>query len=265
MNKHRDYKVDLHIHTIGNAHAYSTVEENINRALAKNMSLIALTPHGPAMADSVHWYSIRNITVLPEEIEGMRVLRGVEANIMNEEGEIDINPILYSMLDVIMAGFHPVETYGEHKDIAKNTKAAIRMMERGYVDIMVHPGNPQYPIDLEELAAAAKKYNVALEFNDSSLCHSRAGSAPICDKLMSICAANGNTIIVGSDSHVSYSIGEFAHVYEMLDKYNYDESLILNTSREKIETFLANRKKTRNPKFEQKHAWKNEWVELKNI
>jgi hypothetical protein len=44
----------------------------------------------------------------------------------------------------------------------------IATMANGYAHIISHPGNPKYPVDIPAIAAAAAKYNVALEINNSS-------------------------------------------------------------------------------------------------
>ena len=52
------YLIDLHIHTNTSPHAYSTLEENVNRAKQKGMKIIAITNHGPALPLSlIHIYA----------------------------------------------------------------------------------------------------------------------------------------------------------------------------------------------------------------
>ncbi|MEG0137297.1 MAG: PHP domain-containing protein, partial [Cetobacterium sp.] len=98
MNK--NYKIDLHIHTNVNPHAFSTLEENIRAASRKGMKVIAITNHGPALPDSPHWWHLANIAILPEVIEGVRVLKGVEANILDENAKLDINQNVYPIFPV---------------------------------------------------------------------------------------------------------------------------------------------------------------------
>ena len=89
------YLIDLHIHTNTSPHAYSTLEENVNRAKQKGMKVIAITNHGPALPDSPHWWSLVNMRVIPEYMEGVRVLKGVETNVIDEYGNFDINQRVY--------------------------------------------------------------------------------------------------------------------------------------------------------------------------
>lgn len=236
------FKIDLHMHTNSTPHAYSTLEECIHRAISKKMEVIAITNHGPALPDSPHWWSLKNMVVIPEKVENLVILKGVEANILNEEGKIDINNDIYQVLDIILAGFHTVEEYGDAKDAMKNTNALINLMKNQQVDIITHPGNPGFPIDYEKIVENAKKYNVALELNNSSLYLSRKGSAPNCEKILSLCKDNGNIISLGSDAHISYNIGNFQYIEELLKKYDFPKSKIINTNKDILSDFLVQRK-----------------------
>ena len=236
------FKIDLHIHTNSTPHAYSTLEECVSRAISKEMEVIAITNHGPALPDSPHWWSIKNMKVIPSKIENLVILKGVEANILDEDGGIDINDSCYQVLDIVLAGFHRLKEYGETNDIDKNTRALINVMKNQRVDIITHPGNPVFPVDYEKVVENAKKYNIALEINNSSLYLSREGSAPNCEKILSLCKDNGNIIALGSDAHISYEIGNFCYVIELLKKYNFPLERIINGNKEILDAYLLQRK-----------------------
>ncbi|MGF6907876.1 phosphatase [Fusobacterium sp. PH5-44] len=237
-----DFKIDLHMHTNSTPHAYSTFEECIDRALKKKMKVIAITNHGPALPDSPHWWTLRNMVVFPKKVEELVILKGVEANILDENGKLDINNDIYKIMDIVLAGFHPINEYGETNDINKNTISLINLMKNQQVDIITHPGNPGFPIDYEKIVENAKKYKVALELNNSSFYTSRKGSAPNCEKILSLCKDNGNTISLGSDAHISYDIGNFKYAIELLEKYDFPTEKIINTNIELLTAFLAERK-----------------------
>lgn len=239
------YPIDLHIHTNANPHAYSTLEENINRALQKGMKVIAITNHGPALQDSPHWWSLVNMRVIPEYVDGMRILRGVETNILDTEGNFDINQRVYDTMDIILCGLHSVEKYGDTKDKEKNTKAVINIMRKQKIDIMVHLGNPEFPLDYESVVKEAKALNIAVEINNSSLRNSRKGSKPNCEKILALCKEYKCMISLGTDSHISYDIGEFAEAQELLNNINFPKEYIINSSVERLENFLELRKNLR--------------------
>ncbi|MGL4392999.1 MAG: phosphatase [Fusobacteriaceae bacterium] len=241
------YKIDLHIHTNANPHAYSTFEENVAAALRKKMDVIAITNHGPALEDSPHWWSLANVCILPEYFENMRVLKGVEANIINEHGELDINPKIYNMMDIVLAGFHGMECYGDSSSIEKNTGAILKLIKSQYPDILAHLGNPMFPIDYEKIAKEAAEKNIAIELNNSSFINSRKGSEPNCLKLAELVKKHGGYLVLNSDSHFSGHIGEFGAVEKIIEQINFPQEKLLNTSVEILNKFL-NLRKSLSPK-----------------
>lgn len=239
------YPIDLHIHTNVNPHAYSTLEENIRSAQEKGMRVIAITNHGPALQDSPHWWSLVNMRVIPEYVGDLRVLKGVETNIIDENGNFDINQRIYDVMDIILCGLHTVEAYGDPSDIIKNTRAVINMIRSQKIDIMVHLGNPQFPLEYELVVQEAVKAGVAIEINNSSLKNSRKGSRPNCKKILELCKKYEVMVSLGTDSHISYDIGEFKEAQLLIEEVGYPVESIINYSMENLDKFLENRRKKR--------------------
>lgn len=239
------YPIDLHIHTNVNPHAYSTLEENIRSAQEKGMRVIAITNHGPALQDSPHWWSLVNMRVIPEYVGNLRVLKGVETNIIDENGNFDINQRIYDVMDIILCGLHTVEAYGDPSDIIKNTRAVINMIRSQKIDIMVHLGNPQFPLEYELVVQEAVKAGVAIEINNSSLKNSRKGSRPNCKKILELCKKYEVMVSLGTDSHISYDIGEFKEAQLLIEEVGYPVESIINYSMENLDKFLENRRKRR--------------------
>lgn len=235
------YPIDLHIHSNANPHAYSTVEENINSARAKGMEVIAITNHGPALQDSPHWWSLVNMRVLPEYVGELRVLKGVETNIIDTNGNFDINQRIYDVMDIILCGLHTIEEYGEPGDVVKNTKAVVNMIKSQKIDIMVHLGNPQFPLEYERVVKEAKEAGVAIEINNSSLKGSRKGSQGNCKKILELCKEYDVLVALGTDSHISYDIGEFTEAHSMIDEVGYPVEKIINFSQKNLDKFLKMR------------------------
>ena len=75
------YPVDLHMHTVASTHAYSTLHDYIAEAQQKGIKLFAITDHGPDMADAPHYWHFMNMHVWPRTVNGVGILRGIEANI----------------------------------------------------------------------------------------------------------------------------------------------------------------------------------------
>lgn len=241
------YVVDTHSHTIASSHAYSTLQEYVAEAKRKGIVLFATTDHGPDMADAPHPWHFVNLRVVPRVIDGVGILRGMEANIKNEFGEIDCDPRMYAELDIILAGFH--EPVFPPKDRETNTRAMVNVMKEGLAHIITHPGNPRYPIDVETVAEAAAKYNVALEINNSSFLHSRSGSDPNCRHLAQAVKSAGGWISIGSDAHIAYSLGDFHKSIEVLESIDFPTERILNKSPKTLLEFLESRGKPHIPEL----------------
>ncbi|MGL5355754.1 MAG: phosphatase [Cetobacterium sp.] len=247
----KDFKIDLHIHTNVNPHAFSTLEENISAASKKGMEIIAITNHGPALQDTPHWWHLVNIAVLPDVIDGVRVIKGVEANILNEYGKLDINQRVYDHVELILAGFHVVDEYGDIDNIEKNTLAILNLIKKQKADIIVHLGNPIFPVDYEQIVKVAKENSVALEVNNTSLgTITRVGSRVNCKSMLEFAKKEQCYISLGTDSHYSGHIGEFQRVIQLLEEVDYPQDLIINNSKETFEKFLKLRQELRTKKVD---------------
>lgn len=243
-----NYKVDTHSHTIASTHAYSTLQEYVTVAKQKGIVLFATTDHGPDMADAPHPWHFINLKVVPRVVDGVAILRGMEANIKDEFGEIDCSERILEELDIILAGFH--EPVFPPKDRETNTRAMINAMKNGIVHIITHPGNPKFPIDVEAVAEAAFKYNVALEINNSSFLHSRVGSDVNCRAVAQAVKDAGGFVSIGSDAHIAYNLGCFDKSLEILKDVDFPEERVLNRSPATLLSFLESRGMQTIPEFE---------------
>ncbi len=236
---------DLHIHTVASGHAYSTVLENAKAAADRGLALIGITDHGPNMPGGPHEYHFANLVALPEVLYGVRVLRGIEANIIDQNGSLDLPDERLSKLDVVMAGFHSESfTAGT---VEENTAMLINTIKNPWVDVIVHPGNPALQIDAEAVVKAAVEYDVALEVNNSSLVRSRKGSRPYCGRIIQLAKQYGAKMIVGTDSHFALHIGDFSEALQLLAENDVAPDAMLNSSVEKLLAHLNRRTNRLNP------------------
>ena len=234
--------LDMHNHTIASGHAYSTVQEIALEAHKKGLKYVGITDHGPSMPGGPHIFHIGNLKVIPEKIYGVQILKCVEANILNQEGELDVSEKLLKNLDIVIAGLHDacIEPY----DLEGNTKALLNAMENKYVDIISHSGNPVFPIDKEKFVLGAKKTKTLVEINNSSLLKSRKGSEENCYEIAMLCKKHRVPIIVNSDSHISFDVGRFDEAIELLQDVEMPEDLIMNTSIDRFVNYLKDKGKT---------------------
>lgn len=231
------FVLDTHTHTIVSGHAYSTIQEIVHEAVKKGLELVAITDHAPAMPGAGHIFYFNNISVVPDYIEGVRVLKGIEANIINYEGGIDVDDYSLSQLDIVIASLHPPCI--QFGDIEQNTNAIIGAMQNPYVNIIGHPDDGRFPLDYDRVVQAAKEHKVLLEVNNSSMNPKgfRKGRENIICMLEK-CKQLHVPIVVGSDAHISYDVGNFNYAIPLLTSIEFPEELIMNTTIQKLKSFL---------------------------
>ena len=227
-------KIDLHTHSIASIHAFSTIKEMADEAAKNGVEVLGITDHGPACkgdSPSVDYFlSGRD---LPKKINGVRILFGVEANILDENGKIDLDKRVLERLDFVIAGLHRI---AEYKDLGidKNTDGIINAMKNPYVKIISHPYDTRNgcAIDIKKIAQAACDQNKLLEINSSYFYLEKTQAKKIharMKKMIKIFKKNGKKILVTSDAHSAYNIGRDK---ELREKFGYlgltDDDLLNN-------------------------------------
>jgi len=235
-------RIDTHTHSVASGHAYSTIDELARAAKKRGLYGFVLTDHGPGLPGGTHAYHFGNLRVIPDLIHGVRFYRGVEANIMSLQGDIDLAPYLLARLDFVMAGFH--EICFEPSDRAANTKAMIATLANPLVDAISHPGNPSFPIDLRAVAEAAAAHGKALEINNSSF-RIRKGSDSNCKSIAAYCVEFGTRIVCGSDAHYAPDVGRFDSARTLLKEVGVPRELVVNADESSFQIFVAERRKVR--------------------
>jgi len=221
---------DLHTHSIASGHAYSTIRENIQQAAMIGLRYYGISDHTPGMRDTTVMGYFHNLRVLKSPIEKVEILKGAEANIVSRRGTIDLPAEIASRLDYVIASLHDIVI--ENMGIVGNTEAVIGAMHNPHVRIIGHPDDSRYPLHYPEIARAAKETGVALELNNSSLspASSRVGGMVNAKELLEQCAAVGASVVVNSDSHIWYDVGNFIYAKALLDELRFPEHLVLNAS-----------------------------------
>ncbi|MCL2379780.1 MAG: PHP domain-containing protein [Coriobacteriia bacterium] len=215
VDNNKAIKADLHVHTVGSGHGFSTVSENAEAALEKGMELIAITDHGPSIPQGAHNWYFWNLSHVPGIYKGLVILRGCEANLIPDSSKyesrwgIDVADIVAQRLDYVTFGFHPTVGFDD-KDSDRNTDAAIHAMQSPYVDQFNHPGNlAEFPFDVDAVIAAAVENDVVIELNNSSQnplgARAATGAAEI-DFARKAYSA-GAKLAINSDAHHATGIG----------------------------------------------------------
>ncbi len=231
--------IDTHCHTVASGHAYSTIKELAETAHEKGLLMIACTDHGPDLPHGTNPTHFSNLRCLPRFISNVAILRGIEGNI-SQNGQTDCNPYMRKFLDIVMAGLHAPIYENSHSKV-QNTDTLLRVITSGKVDVITHPANKAYPIDIKVVALAAAEFQVALEINASQ--NTRRGSEDMAQQLASVAYQCGAPLTIGSDAHYCADVGNFKLAYEILDKAGIERDYVLNSSPLKLLKFLQNKKR----------------------
>lgn len=235
------YILDVHCHSVSSGHAYSTITENINYAKNIGLKLIAITDHAPKMPGSCTNLHFLNLNILPKKVNDLEILTGVELNILDINGKVDLPNSILKSLDLKIASLHP-PCITPSDNINDNTEAVINTMKNPLVNIIGHLGDPRYPINIDKIVKASLETNTLIEINNSSLSpnNTRSGGKDTILEILNTCKKLNVPIILGSDAHYHTYIGNFDNIIPLLNKCNFPEELIVNTSIEKFKNFYLN-------------------------
>ncbi|HBA87836.1 MAG TPA: phosphatase [Geobacter sp.] len=230
---------DMHTHTLASGHAYSTINELARAAAEVGLRGLAITDHGPGLPGGPHRFHFCAMRFVPRTIAGVRIFRGVEANILDDQGRLDLEPDVLEQLDFVMAGLH--EDCGFcGQDIERNTRAILAAMENPRVKCISHPGNVVFPARYEEIVMGALATQTALEINNSSLMSvSRKGSNANCAEIAALCARIGAPVMIGSDAHICQGVGVFEDALKLLAEAGMPEGQVINASWQRLLDFLG--------------------------
>jgi putative hydrolase len=248
MDKSLKIFADYHTHTLY-SHGRGTIEDNVIEARRKGLKEIAITDHGPG--HFMYGVTRKSLARMREEVDRLnekypdiRVLLGVEANIVSAEGRLDVDGPVLSVLDILLVGFHfgalPAtlkDGYNIHiKNFAGrwtnkmkesiregNTRALIRAMDMYPVRIITHPG-AKADIDTKNLARAAAAKKVALEINSSH------GHMTV--DYVKIAKGEGAKFVLGSDAHKPGRVGDVKAAVRVARQAGLTASDIINAVKE---------------------------------
>jgi putative hydrolase len=230
--------IDLHVHTISSGHAYSTLQEVIQYAKNNGLPMVGISDHAPGMPGGAHLFHFLNMRILPKVIDGVRVLRGIEVNIMDHQGNIDVDQRTLDMTEFAIASLHPpCIPFG---DIKANTETLIKVMSIEGIQVIGHPDDERYPLDYDALAYAAKEHDVLLEINNSSMngFSARSNSKEVIKELLTACKRHNTHVIFGSDAHISFDVGNFTYCNEIVEECDFPMELVVNHQADKLKHFF---------------------------
>ena len=235
---------DYHTHTVF-SHGKGTIENNVSAAKNKGLIEIGITDHGfshPAFGLKKRKIPVmRSLCKAAEKEYGVKVLLGIESNVIGDDGTVDLKSELYDGFDLFLAGFHKfvrfkfgtffklfapnMLTAYLKKDkpskslVKENTKAFINVIEKNPVDAITHLNFFCFA-DAAEIAKCAADNGTYVELNAKKI-HLTDDELYCVDK-------TGVRYIISSDAHTPQRVGEISLVEETIKRVNIDTGRIDN-------------------------------------
>lgn len=238
---------DYHTHT-RHSHGRGTVAENVAAALARNLQAVGIADHGFRS-----WPWLRTtptglarmqseVAAARAQFPSIRVLAGVEANIVTLDGSLDVPSGTLRRLDMVLAGLHPtvvpptlrdgwhlvvLGTLGwcspglKARTRVTNTKAVVGAVWRNPIDIVTHPGWG-LDIDTVELGRACAATGTAMEIN--------ASHGHMTVEYCRLAARQGALLALGSDAHHPHQVGMLAPAVQVARAAGLAPSQVINAT-----------------------------------
>jgi DNA polymerase (family 10) len=197
----KDIQGDVHMHTVA-TDGKCTIEEMAEAARARGYGYIAITDHSKNLAmangldDKRAREHVRKIRAADKKSDGLRILAGIEVDIL-ADGSLDLSDPVLDEMDVVIASVHS----HFNQEPAQMTERLLRALANPNTAILGHPTGrlllrrDAYKFDLEAVLKAAAKNKVAMELN------SFPDRLDLNDTHLRLAKQHGVKIVINTDSH----------------------------------------------------------------
>ena len=239
---------DIHTHTTY-SHGKGSIADNAAQAAALGLERLGISDHGPGSFS--YGIDIARIPDMRKDIEECRLIfpelkieLGVEANIANISGDLDITKEQMALFDYIIAGYHysyfgekPMRALGvviggwaHERGITSsvrarnyNTDFMVNSILANKIDIVSHPGD-KADFDIDAIAKACEQTGTIMEINHRHNCLTVDGI---------ITAMKYDVqFILSSDAHTSAAVGNVEKAWDRAVQAGLDLSRIINLRKE---------------------------------
>ncbi len=228
---------DYHTHTTF-SHGKGSVMDNAIIAKEKGLVELGISDHG--FAHPAFGLRKRKLPHLDEQTKlvtektGVKVLRGIESNILSVSGKTDLKEKYYDNFDIYLAGIHKLVLYklGNYIPLSlpnlalatfkaenapkwlvnQNTKTFINVIKNNPVDVITHLNFCCYA-DPVEVAKVASDYGTYIELNSKKVHLSDEQIVKVLD--------TGARFVISSDAHTPDRVGEISLIEKMLERVQF--------------------------------------------
>lgn len=166
-----DLRGNLHTHTT-DSDGRASIRVMAEAAKERGLDYLAITDHSPHVtvahgldADGLR-RQMETIDALNDEMEGIRILKSIEVDIL-EDGALDLPDEVLRALDLRICAIHSQLNLSEDRQ----TERVLRAMDNPYFNILAHPTarrvneRPPIALDLDRVLEAALERGCFLELN----------------------------------------------------------------------------------------------------
>lgn len=229
---------DYHTHTVF-SHGKGKIIDNALSAKKVGLKEIGISDHGfshPAFGlTKSKTPKMRSLCDEATNQTGIKVLFGIESNIIGTDGTVDLKEKMYDYFDVFLAGIHKfvlykfgtifslatpnlIHDFFKSKNIPnslvkENTKTFINVVKNNPVDILTHLNFGCFTDPLE-VAKVCADYGTYLELNAKKVHLPDEQIQEIIDK-------TSVKFIISSDAHSPDRVGEVSLVEQMINRINF--------------------------------------------
>jgi len=199
-----------------------------------------------------------NLHMFPESVGDLRVLHGVEADIVDLKGHLfgydlvfehgitgraydsprTLKDVVFSHIDYAIASVHD-GTFAQGATVSQVTDMYVGALADPKVAILGHIGRSGLAFDVDAVLTCARDLHKLVEINDHSFnerygreCHDR------CRHILERAAELGVTISCATDAHIAYDVGDFSRTERVLDEVHFPEDLNACTSADRFLAYL---------------------------
>lgn len=230
-------KVDLHTHSLFSRHAYSSLTENIEKAYDVGLEYYGFSDHQHDRFNfGADRHNFINLGVIPKSYNGMKILKGVELNV----GEYlkDYIDFYTKNCDYGIGSIHAYD-HGYDHTAEENTKFYLEAINYPLIKILGHIDDGHHPCDYHEVIKACKENKVLVELNNASFKNDfRLNGLENQKKMIEICKELNCPVVIDSDSHIKYDIGNVTLAYEHAKDCGLSDDLIANINTSIIDDYF---------------------------
>jgi DNA polymerase (family 10) len=202
-----DLRGDLHVHTDA-TDGQDTLAAMVEACAARGYAYVAITDHSKGMrvAGGLDRAGLRAqrraIDALQRKLRGIRILHGVEVDVL-EDGSLDLDDETLAELDVVVAAIHTKLDMPE----ARMTKRVLAALANPRVTVLAHPTGrligrrEPAKLDLAKVVAAARDLGVLLEID------AQPDRLDLGDALARMARDAGARLVIDSDAHRVADLG----------------------------------------------------------